>query len=62
MVKTGAEALVTGLCGPKAFRVLDAAGVKVFNIDVPIIAEALTRWHTGLLVPAGFVKTEGGTI
>ena len=31
IAKAGANALVTGHCGPKAFRVLEAAGIKVFN-------------------------------
>lgn len=45
IVKAGASALITGHCGPKAFRVLEAAGVKVFNTDSPTIAEALARYE-----------------
>jgi predicted Fe-Mo cluster-binding NifX family protein len=31
IIENGAEALITGFCGPKAFRVLDAAGVRIFT-------------------------------
>lgn len=59
IVKTGAEALITGHCGPKAFRVLEAAGVKVFNTDAPTVAEALARYRAGELVEAQSANVEG---
>ena len=37
----GAQALVTGHCGPKAFRVLSSAGIKVYTTDALTIAAAL---------------------
>lgn len=43
------KALITGHCGPKAFRVLEAAAIKVFNTDAPTVAEALARWRAGEL-------------
>ncbi len=59
IVKAGAEALITGHCGPKAFRVLAAAGVKVYNTDAPTVAEALARFRTGLLTEATSANVEG---
>ena len=35
VVRSGAKVLVSGHCGPKAFRVLAAAGVKVYSMRRP---------------------------
>jgi len=51
VVRAGAKALVTGHCGPNAFRVLSAAGVKVYNTDLPTVAAALEAFKTGKLKP-----------
>ena len=59
IVKAGAQALITGHCGPKAFRVLEAAGVKVYNTDAPTIAEALARFRAGKLTEAMAANVEG---
>lgn len=59
IVKAGAQALVTGHCGPKAFRVLEAAGVKVFNTDAPTVADALARYRAGELTEAKAANVEG---
>ena len=59
IVKAGAQALVTGHCGPKAFRVLEAAGVKVYNTDAPTITEALARFRAGKLTEAMAANVEG---
>ena len=59
IVKAGAQALVTGHCGPKAFRVLEAAGVKVYNTDAPTIVEALARFRAGRLTEAMAANVEG---
>lgn len=59
VVRLGAEALVTGHCGPKAFKVLQAAGVKVFNSDSKTIAEALERYHAGTLNEANSADVDG---
>lgn len=55
----GAKVLVTGHCGPKAYRVLPAAGIKVFNPDPPTVAEALEQYRAGSLNEAKAVDVEG---
>ena len=57
--RLGAGALVTGHCGPKAFRVLSAAGVKVYNTDAATVAEALARFRSGGLKEASSADVEG---
>ena len=59
VVRSGAECLVTGHCGPKAFRVLAAAGIKIFNSDAPTVAEALQRFRSGTLNQAQAADVEG---
>ena len=59
VVRLGAGVVVTGHCGPKAFRVLSAAGVKVYNTDAPTVAEALERFRAGKLVAAQSADVEG---
>ena len=59
VAKAGAKVLITGHCGPKAFRVLEAAAIKVFNTDAPTIAEALTRYRAGELAEANSANVEG---
>lgn len=49
IIAAGAQALVSGHCGPKAFRVLDAAGVKVYNTDAKTVEEALKLYMEGKL-------------
>jgi len=59
VARTGAKALVTGHCGPKAFRVLAAAGIKVFSTDAPTVAEALERYRAGVLTEIESANVEG---
>lgn len=50
---------MTGHCGPKAFRVLSAAGVKVYDTDQPTVAAALEAFKAGWLKPAESADVEG---
>ncbi len=59
IVRAGVDALVTGHCGPKAFRVLNAAGVVVYNCDAATVEDALTAVQGGSLVPASSSDVEG---
>lgn len=57
--RLGGKALVTGHCGPKAFRVLLAAGIKIFNTDARTVAEALEHYRAGKLTEAKSADVEG---
>jgi len=59
VAKAGATALVTGHCGPKAFRVLSAADVKIYNTDAATVEEALARYRAGQLKEAAGADVEG---
>ena len=59
VARLGAKGLVTGHCGPKAFRVLLAAGIKVYTTDAPTISLALEAFKTGKLNPAQHADVEG---
>ncbi len=59
VVRAGARAVITGHCGPKAFRVLAAAGVTVFNTEAPSVAAAVEAYRAGRLVPARDADVEG---
>jgi predicted Fe-Mo cluster-binding NifX family protein len=59
VVRQGAKAVVTGHCGPKAFRVLKAAGVRIFNTDAPTVAAALEQYRSGTLTEAQSADVDG---
>jgi predicted Fe-Mo cluster-binding NifX family protein len=42
VINAGADAVVTGNCGPKAFQVLQAAGIKIYHTsEHKTVADAL---------------------
>lgn len=59
IVRSGIDTLVTGHCGPKAFKVLEAAGVAVYNCSAATVQEALQQLQGGVLTPAGSADVEG---
>ncbi len=59
VVNAGAEAVITGHCGPKAFRVLNEAGVKIYNIETVTVREAVKLYQEGKLQPAENADVEG---
>jgi predicted Fe-Mo cluster-binding NifX family protein len=59
VARLGAKAVVTGHCGPKAFRVLSAAGVEVYTTAAATVAEALEQFKSGKLAKAGSADVEG---
>jgi len=59
VVDQGVEALITGHCGPNAFRTLQAAGVKVIVGARGTNAEVLERFNNGQLSETSGPDVEG---
>ena len=59
VARLGAQSLVTGHCGPKAFRVLEAAEVKVFYTEAATVSAALEQYRSGQLMQANSADVEG---
>lgn len=57
--RLGAELVITGHCGPKAFRALEAAGIKVVVGAAGTVTEAINRFTAGELQPASAADTDG---
>ncbi len=52
IARSGARSLVTGHCGPNAFRVLAAAGIQVYPSSAATVEEALEAFRAGRLEEA----------
>lgn len=50
LIATGAKCVITGHCGPKAFKVLHSAGIKIFNTDTADLKECVERFNSGKLI------------
>jgi predicted Fe-Mo cluster-binding NifX family protein len=59
IINAGAEALLTGHCGPKAFRALSAAGVAVYVNVTGSIKEAIQAFNEGKCEKAIAADVEG---
>ena len=59
VARLGVKAIVTGHCGPKAFIVLKAAGIKIYNTPATTVAEALEQYRSGKLVEAKYADVDG---
>jgi predicted Fe-Mo cluster-binding NifX family protein len=59
VARSGAGAVVTGHCGPKAFHVLASAGIKIYNASFPTVREALEAYRAGRLAEALGADMEG---
>ncbi len=55
----GAEVLLTGFCGPNAFKTLEAAKIKVANDVSGTIREAVQFFNDGNAVFADAANTDG---
>jgi predicted Fe-Mo cluster-binding NifX family protein len=59
VIDNQAEAVITGNCGPKAFRALEAAGVRVYLAPDGTVAENLDRFDHGQFLPAAAANVDG---
>jgi len=59
VARLGAKAVVTGNVGPKAFRILNAAGIKVYLSGAGTVADAVRRFEAGELPEASTANVEG---
>ncbi|MFP4502900.1 MAG: NifB/NifX family molybdenum-iron cluster-binding protein [Candidatus Hydrogenedentota bacterium] len=59
VAQTGAQAVISGHCGPKAFSVLKTAGITVYTSDAETVADALDCYRAGKLAPAEDADVEG---
>lgn len=55
----GAEVLLTGYCGPNAFRTLEAAGIKVGSDTMGTVAEAVEAFINGEIKYTETANAEG---
>jgi predicted Fe-Mo cluster-binding NifX family protein len=56
---TGAQVVLTGNCGPKAFRVLQESGIRVYVGVKGKVREAVEAFHRGELTEATSANVEG---
>lgn len=56
---TGAEAMISGHCGPKAFRILSASNIAIYTSNAATIQEALDLFNAGKLTKAEEADVEG---
>jgi predicted Fe-Mo cluster-binding NifX family protein len=59
IVDNGAEILITGFCGPKAFKVLESAGIKTIVGAEGRIEDVIHDFKTGKLKSAQASNVEG---
>jgi predicted Fe-Mo cluster-binding NifX family protein len=57
--RLGAQAVITGNVGPKAFRILNAAGIKVYLSGAGTVADAIRKFKAGELPEASAANVEG---
>jgi predicted Fe-Mo cluster-binding NifX family protein len=59
IVDHGVDALITGNCGPKAFKVLERAGVKIVVGASGTVADAVAQFKRNQLTPVDSPNVEG---
>jgi len=59
VVASGAEAVVTGHLGPKAAKVIFAAGIAAYHADANTVGEAVSMYKSKALKPLRDADVEG---
>ena len=59
IARSGAQCLISGHCGPKAFRVLSTAGIKVYYSTAVTVSEALAQYKASTLIEAHAADVDG---
>jgi len=59
VIDSHASTLITGHCGPKAFRALKAAGINVYLTSEGTVADAVDRLEAGELALAPAADVDG---
>ena len=59
VIASGAQALVTGHCGPKAFKVLHTAGISIYLAESKPICELIHSFEQGTLIQLMEPDVEG---
>lgn len=59
VINNGADAVLTGNCGPKAFRILSTAGMKICHGVSGTVREAVDAYKAGKLALADDANVEG---
>lgn len=59
VIDSGAEAVITGNVGPKAFMTLNAAGIKIYLCSGISVTDAINRLHRGELEQTVAANVEG---
>jgi predicted Fe-Mo cluster-binding NifX family protein len=57
--RLGTEVVITGNCGPKAFKVLSSAGIQVVVGAQGTVAKAIEAFKSGALAPTDAPNVEG---
>ena len=60
VVELGAEAVITGNCGPKAFATLMAGGIEIYQEAFGTVKEAIDAFEKGKLNKSGKADVEEG--
>jgi len=59
VIDSKATVLITGHCGPKAFRALNASGIAVYLTPGGTAEDALNQFEAGKLLPASAADVDG---
>jgi predicted Fe-Mo cluster-binding NifX family protein len=59
VARLGAQAVITGNVGPKAFRILNAARIKVYLCGEGTVTDAIRKFKAGELPEASAANVEG---